>query len=186
MEWAGASTIPHLLVVLIIYWIVPGGSVVKIQLQFLGWEDALEREMATHSNILAWRIPWTEDPGGLQSLGLQSRTQLSKYTCYVMFSHWGPESGLTSLWGFLKTPPGGPHEQMSLTSFMDQKNCGRKVSVLKYRWSLSMGFTWTGASSPQRTKGLGTHQCLQCRGMSQIKGREIQGSSSDMWVLLLC
>ena len=60
---------------------------VKIQLQFLGWEDALEREMATHSNILAWRIPWTEDPGGLQSLGLQSRTQLSKYICYVMFSH---------------------------------------------------------------------------------------------------
>ena len=78
MEWAGASTIPHLLVVLIIYWVVPGGSVVKIQLQFLGREDALEREMATHSNILAWRIPWTEEPGGLQSLGLQSRTQLSK------------------------------------------------------------------------------------------------------------
>ena len=36
----------------------------------LGWEDALEKEMATHSRILAWRIPWTEEPGGLQSLGL--------------------------------------------------------------------------------------------------------------------
>ena len=35
----------------------------------LGWEDALEKEMATHSSILAWRIPWTE-PGGLQSMGL--------------------------------------------------------------------------------------------------------------------
>ena len=38
----------------------------------LGWEDPLEKEMATHSNILAWRIPWTEEPGRLQSTGLQS------------------------------------------------------------------------------------------------------------------
>ena len=35
----------------------------------LGWEDPLEKEMATHSSILAWRIPWTEKPGGLQSWG---------------------------------------------------------------------------------------------------------------------
>ena len=34
-----------------------------------GWEDPLEEEMATHSNILAWEIPWTEEPGGLQSMG---------------------------------------------------------------------------------------------------------------------
>ena len=39
--------------------------------QFLGQEDALEKEMATHSSILAWKIPWTEEPGGLQSMGLQ-------------------------------------------------------------------------------------------------------------------
>ena len=37
--------------------------------QSLGWEDPLENEMATHSSILAWRIPWTEEPGGLQSMG---------------------------------------------------------------------------------------------------------------------
>ena len=37
-----------------------------------GWEDPLEKEMATHSSILAWRIPWTEEPGGLQSMGSQS------------------------------------------------------------------------------------------------------------------
>ena len=36
-----------------------------------GWEDALEKGMATHSSILAWRIPWTEEPGGLQSIGSQ-------------------------------------------------------------------------------------------------------------------
>ena len=38
---------------------------------FLGREDPLEKEMATHSSILAWRIPWTEEPGGLQSTGSQ-------------------------------------------------------------------------------------------------------------------
>ena len=35
----------------------------------LGWEDPLEKEMATHSSIPAWRIPWTEEPGGLQTMG---------------------------------------------------------------------------------------------------------------------
>ena len=39
--------------------------------QFLGQEIPMEKEMATHSSILAWRIPWTEEPGGLQSMGLQ-------------------------------------------------------------------------------------------------------------------
>ena len=38
---------------------------------FLGWEDTLEKEMATQSSILASEIPWTEEPGGLQSMGLQ-------------------------------------------------------------------------------------------------------------------
>ena len=38
---------------------------------FLGWEDPLEEEMATHSSIPAWEIPWTEEPGGLQSMGSQ-------------------------------------------------------------------------------------------------------------------
>ena len=39
--------------------------------RFLSQEDPLEKGMATHSSILAWRIPWTEEPGGLQSMGLQ-------------------------------------------------------------------------------------------------------------------
>ena len=42
----------------------------KTWVQFLGWEDPVEKEMATHSSILAWRIPWTEEPGGLQSMGV--------------------------------------------------------------------------------------------------------------------
>ena len=46
-------------------------------LRSLGWEDPLEKGMATRSSILAWRIPWTEEPVGLQSMGLQSQTRLS-------------------------------------------------------------------------------------------------------------
>ena len=56
----------------------PGGSVVKnlpadqeTWVRSLGQEDPPEKEMATHSSILAWRLTWTEEPGGLQSTGLQ-------------------------------------------------------------------------------------------------------------------
>ena len=46
-------------------------AVQETGVQSLGQEDALEKKMATHSNIRAWRIPWTKEPGGLQSIGLQ-------------------------------------------------------------------------------------------------------------------
>ena len=44
----------------------------EIQVQSPGWEDPLEKGMATHSGILAWRVPWTVEPDGLQSTGLQT------------------------------------------------------------------------------------------------------------------
>ena len=51
--------------------------------RFLGGEDPLEEGMATHSNILAWRIPWTEEPGGLQSMGSErvEHDCATKYAC---------------------------------------------------------------------------------------------------------
>ena len=49
----------------------------EIQIQFLDQEDPLEKGMVTHSSILAWRIPWTEESGGLPSVESQSWTQLS-------------------------------------------------------------------------------------------------------------
>ena len=56
-------------------------SVRETRVRSLGWEDPLEKEMATHSSILAWEIPWMEDPGGLQSMvGAKSRTRLSDFT----------------------------------------------------------------------------------------------------------
>ena len=59
----------------------------KMQIRSLGQEDPLEKEMATHSRILAWRIPWTEELGGLQSMGLRkSWTRLSNYTTTTTLS----------------------------------------------------------------------------------------------------
>ena len=52
----------------------------------LGWEDPLEEEMATHSTILAWRIPWTEKPGGLQSMGSR-RVRHERVTTLYFLSH---------------------------------------------------------------------------------------------------
>ena len=46
----------------------------EMQVQYLGWEDQVEEEMATHSSILVWIIPWTEKPGELQSMGSQRLT----------------------------------------------------------------------------------------------------------------
>ena len=43
----------------------------ETQVWYQGWEESLEKEMATHSSILAWKIPWAEDPGGVQSMELQ-------------------------------------------------------------------------------------------------------------------
>ena len=65
------------------FWGFPGGAGGKENVSqagdmgsILGWEDSLEEEMPTQSNMLAWQIPWTEEPGGLQSMGSPSRTQL--------------------------------------------------------------------------------------------------------------
>ena len=52
-------------------------AVQETQVRLLGWEDILEKKKATHSSILAWETPWTEEPGGLQSMGSQRVTGLS-------------------------------------------------------------------------------------------------------------
>ena len=61
-------------------------GVQETQVRSLGQEDPLEEEMATHSSILAWRIPWTEKPGGLQSMGLQrvEHSRAIEHAVYVV------------------------------------------------------------------------------------------------------
>ena len=57
----------------------------EMQVRSLDREDRLEEDMATQSSILAWRIPWAEEPGGLQSMRSQSRTRLSDLACTRLF-----------------------------------------------------------------------------------------------------
>jgi len=52
-------------------------AVPETRLRSLGWEDPLEKGMATHSSVLAWRIPWTEEPGRLQSMGSHPTERLT-------------------------------------------------------------------------------------------------------------
>ena len=61
----------------------------EIWVRFLDWEDSLEKEMATLSSILAWRIPWNEEPGGLQSMGLQRVTHDWVMNTLVLKGRWG-------------------------------------------------------------------------------------------------
>ena len=56
----------------------------ETQVQSLGWEDSLEKEMATHSSILAWKIPWMEEPGRLQSMG-SLRVRHDRATFFLFF-----------------------------------------------------------------------------------------------------
>ena len=65
-------------------WIKNLPAMQEMQVQSLGREDPLEEGMATHSSILAWRIPWTEEPGGLQSMGFQnSLTRLKQLSMHA-------------------------------------------------------------------------------------------------------
>ena len=80
----------------------------ETQVQFLGQEDPLEKEMATHSSTLAWKSPWTEEPGRLQSMRLQSQTWLSDFTftfmayasVYITFMNWQNYSDEDQITGF--------------------------------------------------------------------------------------
>ena len=76
------------------YWYrthLPSQETLEMQVQFLDQEDPLEKDMATYSSILAWRIPWTEEPGGLQSIGLQ-RVRQNWFDLAYRHIPWKPRS----------------------------------------------------------------------------------------------
>ena len=76
--------------------------------QSLGWKDPLEEGMATHSSILAWRIPWTEGPGGLQSMVWQKSwtplRQLSTHSTYILYTHTSSDHLPEDYESFLSPP----------------------------------------------------------------------------------
>ena len=64
----------------------------EMQVQSLGPEDPLEEAMATHSSILAWRIPWTEEPGQLEFLDSQSLDTTEQLSLFISFYKWSHEA----------------------------------------------------------------------------------------------
>ena len=60
----------------------------EMWVQSLGWEDPLEKEMATHSSILAWEILWTKEPGRLQSMGFQESDTTYRLSYHHHCTHW--------------------------------------------------------------------------------------------------
>ena len=130
----------------------------KMQVQSLGHEDPLEQEMATHSSILAWRIPWKEEPGRLQSKG-HSELDMTKAnqhtcTCTVLEKQWhlcpdflggsdGKESScsagdLGSIPGSGRFPGegnGNPLQHSCLENSMDRRTQGATVHGVAKSWT---------------------------------------------------
>ena len=79
--------------------LLPMATMQETQVRSQGGEDPLEKEMATHSSVLAWRISWTEEPGGVQSMGLQSRTRQGTHTRM----HYVTEGPGCASWAHLPT-----------------------------------------------------------------------------------
>ena len=126
----------------------PGSSEVRIHLPVqesqktwvpsLGWEDPLEKEMATHSRILARRTPWTEEPGGLQFMGSQkSQTRLSNWACRLyIYTHIYGDDQIPILDKGLMSGRGVQWLQLSWECF----SSGRQVHgcLLFYYWYLAV------------------------------------------------
>ena len=87
----------------------------------LGQEDPLEEEMAIHSSILAWKIPWTEEPGELQSMGSQSRTQVSMHAGSPHTEGQSQCRGPEALW--YQTPASDPGLHLHSKSSALQSSC---------------------------------------------------------------
>ena len=114
-----------------------------IWVRSLGLEDPLEKEMATHSSILAWEIPWTEEPCGLQSMGLQRvghdwATSLSFFLSFFL----SPASGFQSYsYSSLKFSP-SPFKNNGLPFWMPDVLCHHSKVVLWNLLSVQMFFQW--------------------------------------------
>ena len=102
----------------------------ETRIRSLGWEDPLEMEMATHSSILAWRIPWTEEPGGLQSTGSQRVGHDWVISLSLSYSYTMPEKAMA------------PHSSTLAWKIPWTEEPGRLQSMesqrLRHNWATSL------------------------------------------------
>ena len=105
-----------------------------------GWEDPLKKEMATHSSILAWRIPWTEEPGGLYSVGSQRVVHdwateaffFFQPSCWSAFTGWGPS--VACFTAFIRCP--------SWTTLPTELTCFQSESYSRYHGAIQLLPGW--------------------------------------------
>ena len=115
-------------------------AMLEAQVWFLGQEDPLEKEMATHSSILAWRIPWTEEPGRLQSMELQRVGHDWATNTFIPFSRKS-SAGVLCRVHHVKYPAGW------ITSW--NQDCWEKYQQPQIcRWYHSNGRKWRGTKEP--------------------------------------
>ena len=131
----------------------------------LSWKDPLEKGLATHSSILAWRIPWTGELGGLQSMGLQSQTQLRDWTTMMMI--WAEMVPLMMASPVLDF---GKDEQVV---------CGAEGSFLSPGVCLQFSSQSTNTICPS------THTSALLPAFQEMSSRNLRDSDSlqsDLWV----
>ena len=136
--------------------------------QSLGWEDPLEEGMVTHSNILVWRIPWIEAPGGLQSTRSQSRTRLSDCT----------ELNWTRMWVYVREALGLVWRLQGVGGLR------RQISeFLWYIFSLPPCFSVFKYLVLSFKEGIYPAICIGVRGHGQLCLRQ---SPAYIWAVSLC
>ena len=159
----GTTQVPGYLMgtqmLLVVIICLPVQEIQEMWVRSLGWEDPLEKEIATHSSILAWRIPWTEEPGGLQSTGLQ-RVRLKQLSTYVTpstscVSGRNPFTFVSSSleFFFFKYLPLSISVKMIFVNYSEQslvcvRYCGSVCST-KNAVCLGRAFLTTGSDSPE-------------------------------------
>ena len=111
----------------------------EVQIRSLGWEDPLEEEMATHSGILAWRLPWTEGPGGLLSMGSQR-----------VGYDWAARQQLPHhIVNHRSSPPGG----LAYNSAALQVVCVGRGGAVPYLSRVSLQLEWSGPTLVLLSRG---------------------------------
>ena len=114
----------------------------ETQVQSLGWEDLLEKEMATHSNILAWKIPWAEEPGRLQSTGSESdTTQWLHFPFPDMHQQYSRQTSFILWWNITLQWKGTWHNYTNTCASLN-KPMRERSHALMFIWS-SRQSEWT-------------------------------------------
>ena len=155
----------------------------------LGWEDILEKGMATHSSILAWRIPWTEDPGGLQSMGSQKVGHdwiaLAYTDTGIIYNIYNTFIYLNYIFFFIHSSISGP---LDCFLALDVVRSTFYDLTLEFTWHyFHHTVSWGSHKDPPKIKGRGHRLSFSIGEWQHSKtaggmGNTIRYLESDAWI----